>query len=85
VTTFTERLEQARIARGLSRIELSRMIGLCDSAVQKLVEDESSPRMVTVMAMCRALNIPLTALAEGLGWEELERQWQRDAKSKKCP
>jgi transcriptional regulator with XRE-family HTH domain len=82
VTTFTERLEQARKARGLSRIELSRKIGLCDSAVQKLVEDESSPRMVTVMAMCRALNIPLTALAEGLGWEELEKRWNREAKSK---
>ena len=78
--TFTERLEQARLARGLSRIELSRLCGLSDSAVQKLVESESSPRMVTVMALCRALAVPLTALAEGLGWEEIEKQWQKEAK-----
>jgi len=85
VNDFLKRVEQAREARGLTRFDLSRACGLHPTSVQKMIERGTDPSVTVAMAMARALHIPLLSLLYGDDWKRLEKTWQRDAKSNKCP
>jgi ribosome-binding protein aMBF1 (putative translation factor) len=78
VNDFLKRVEQAREARGLSRLELSRLCGLHPTAIQKMVERDTDPAVTVAMAMVRVLNVPLLALFYGDGWKQLEAQWRKE-------
>jgi transcriptional regulator with XRE-family HTH domain len=60
-----ERLKALRIARGMTQLELAQATGLSLSIIAQLEQGETAnPRLNTVKALARALEVSLLELAE---------------------
>lgn len=57
---FIGAVAQARHARGWTQKDLAERIGMTQSAVARLERGDSDPRLSTVVAVCRALDLPLS-------------------------
>lgn len=56
----------AREAAGLSRYALSAAAGLSPAAVGLIESGHSTPALGTLLALARALSVPLTQIVQGL-------------------
>lgn len=63
-TLIGERLRAARLSRSLTLEELASMTGLSKGFVSRIERDETSPSVVTLVALCEVLSLPVGRLFE---------------------
>ena len=62
---FAQRVIEARRNRGWTQAELARAVGVQRPAISRLEAGDHDPRLGTVVAVCRALDLPLVIGQDG--------------------
>jgi transcriptional regulator with XRE-family HTH domain len=57
-----ERIRDARLAAGLTQVELAERCDLTQGAISQMENGEGSPRVTTLIRIADALNVPLHTL-----------------------
>lgn len=76
-----ERLKAMRRARGMSLTDVAEATGLLRTAIARVERDDVDPRISTVVAIARALRVPLCELIDEDA--EHERHAKRRTRAKK--
>jgi transcriptional regulator with XRE-family HTH domain len=64
---FGVNLKRLREAAGLSQEEVGLRCGMQSSAVSRLERGNRNPRLTTIARLARAIEVPASALLEGIG------------------
>lgn len=64
---FADRLNHARLLRGLSQTEIARRLGVTQQAVSKWIDAETLPSPARIEALARVLDVPPEWLSFGRG------------------
>jgi transcriptional regulator with XRE-family HTH domain len=82
--TFGERLKQLREAAGLTQPALAERAGMNRFGVAKLEQGQREPAWGTILALCKALGVPLSAF-EGAEAIPAEAPRGKRGRKKKTP